>query len=53
MDVDMTRPYLAVDLYVEHYHQFWYRWVDVHHVIGYGLDCDGYYRNLPYVGELG
>lgn len=22
-------------------------------VIGYGLDCDGYYRNLPYVGEMG
>jgi len=34
----MTRPYLAVDLYVEHYHQFWYRWIDVHHMIGYGLD---------------
>ncbi len=21
-------------------------------VIGYGLDCDGYYRNLPYVAEM-
>ena len=21
-------------------------------VVGYGLDCDGYYRNLPYVGYL-
>jgi hypoxanthine phosphoribosyltransferase len=22
-----------------------------HYVIGYGLDCDEYYRNLPYIAE--
>ena len=22
-------------------------------VIGYGLDCDEYYRNLPYIAEYG